>query len=92
MVPTRREFHRAGRQNPLNLLSRFAGEFRILPFTSLKPGLLDLNSESSLWMDNKGLPQGCVFRLAPGAKGKTGDKLEKNSASSVPRTSVASGR
>ena len=25
MVPTRREFHRAGRQNPLNLSSRFAG-------------------------------------------------------------------
>jgi parallel beta-helix repeat protein len=33
------------------------------------------------------LPKGCVFRLAPGAKGKTGDKLRgKNSASSASRT------
>jgi hypothetical protein len=29
------------------------------------------------------LPKGCVFRLAPGAKGKTGDELIKNSALSA---------
>ena len=55
-------------------------------------GLLELNSESVVLKYNIILPKGCVFRLAPSAKWKTGDKLGINSAYSVSQVSETNGR
>ena len=61
------------------MLSRFAGEFVIMPFASRKPRLLELRSKPDLLNDDSYLPKGCVFSFLTrmDRRGETGDRLRK---------------